>query len=432
MIKVIEVREQATNSLLNREDTDAVISCLEDEEIAISVKRGKNDENCLTLNMNGNELCVNTSYFVGVDWLKNGEIAVRVNPKMNSGFEIDYVKMLNNALCETDNYNCLDDLVTIEFNKQPIPISQNQDLLSIFLISEYIFILRKLVRKGLKRNFYFVEQNIKNKVKGKILVARNIRQNLGIGRVTNNVCKYQVYDIDSTENRILKKALRFCNRQIKIYNHDAFDISVLEKNIRYIYPFFENVNDTVSTNEILTYQGNPLFKDYNEATRLAKLLLKRFSYNITIAGQLQVSTPPFWIDMSKLFELYVLHQLRQAFSKKGEVIYHPHFHYQELDYLLKPTHWTEPYVIDAKYKPWYKDSKGMIKEDAREVAGYARLSGVYKELGLNEESTPPIKCLIIYPDQECDEHFDISKELEKVQGYIRMYKTGIRLPVIKN
>ena len=57
-------------------------------------------------------------------------------------------------------------------------------------------------------------------------------------------------------------------------------------------------------------------------------------------------------------------------------------HYQELDYLLKPAEWAEPYVIDAKYKPRYKQGGGITMDDAREVSGYARLSKVYKKFRL--------------------------------------------------
>ena len=77
--------------------------------------------------------------------------------------------------------------------------------------------------------------------------------------------------------------------------------------------------------------------------------------------------------MSKLFELYVFHHLRKVFTGKHEVRYHVSANYQELDYLLKPELWASPYVIDAKYKPRYKNAN-ITKEDAREVAGYARLS----------------------------------------------------------
>lgn len=109
-------------------------------------------------------------------------------------------------------------------------------------------------------------------------------------------------------------------------------------------------------------------------------------------------------------------------------------HYQELDYLLNPTEWTDPYVIDAKYKPRYKQGGGITMDDAREVSGYARLSKVYKKLGLNEETALPIKCLIIYPDQDQEERFTFTRTeeptFEKVSNYVRFYKLEIRLPVI--
>lgn len=38
------------------------------------------------------------------------------------------------------------------------------------------------------------------------------------------------------------------------------------------------------------------------------------------------------------------------------------------------------------------------KDDAREVAGYARLSVIYEKLGFDEDKALPIKCLIVYPE----------------------------------
>jgi len=186
--------------------------------------------------------------------------------------------------------------------------------LSIFLITEYLNILQRIVRKGLKKSYYRVEENLNNKVKGHILVSRTIQRNLAKGRITDNVCRYQVYDIDSPENR----------------------------------------------------------KEYFTAVEYAQLLLRRFSYDITLVGKSQIVTPPFWIDMSKLFELYVFGKLKKIFIGKREIQYHVKAHRQELDYLLKPTEWTEPYVIDAKYKPRYKQGGGITMDDAREVSGYAR------------------------------------------------------------
>lgn len=437
MVKVIQLQEQLhENTCLQQVECEVIVPFMDDgTEVIFEVKRGwKEREPCLVLTRKGDDILVTGSYFVGTDWIKEGELAVQVSPKMNNDFEIDYVRMLNEALCEPDNFSHLKDLITIHFDKPYIQISQQQDLLSIFLIVEYLNLLKYIVKKGLKKSFHVVEENLKNKVKGRILVSRTIHQNLTKGRIANNVCHYQVYDIDSSENRILKKALFFCKKQLEVYKH-AFDTTALEKKVSYIKPFFESVGNEVSVKTIRTFKGNPVFKEYYTALEFAQLLLRCFSYDISIIGKREIDTPPFWIDMSKLFELYVYKQLKQIFTAKDEIIYHPKVYYQELDYLLNPTGWSSPYVIDAKYKPRYKFCGGITIDDAREVSGYARLKGIYYRLGLDENTAPPLKCLIIYPDQSQEERFTFNRfeepEFDEVSGYVRIYKLGIRLPVIQ-
>ena len=289
------------------------------------------------------------------------------------------------------------------------------------------------MRKGLKRSYYRVEETLNNKVKGRIQVGRTIQHSLVKGRITDNVCRYQVYDIDSPENRILKKALAFCRKQVRVYRN-ALDTSVLERKIRQIKPYFERVSDEISVKSMRTFKGNPVYKEYYTAVEYAQLLLRRFSYDITLAGKKEIDTPPFWIDMSKLFELYVYSKLRAVFTGRKEVQYHVKERYQELDYLLKPAEWAEPYVVDAKYKPRYGKRGGITTDDAREVSGYARLSSVYSDLDLDADAVAPIKCLIIYPDQKQEERFTFTRtaepQFEKVSGYVRFYKVGIKLPVI--
>lgn len=433
---LIQLYEQLSDSThLPYEDAKAIVPYVDDgKEVVYTVRRGRElKELCLSLRREGDDIVACGSYFVGIDWVEQGKVAVQVNPKINDGFEVDYVKMLNDALSEPANYCHLQHLVTIHFNKPPIKVQQKCDLLSVFLVTEYINILQGLVRKGLKKSFYLVEDNLHNTVKGRLMVGRNIRQNLAKGHITDNVCKYQVYDIDTPENRILKKALIFCTKQLEAYKH-IFDTELLAAKARYVKPYFEKVGNDIGVKTIETCRSNPVYKEYAQALEFAQLLLRRYSYDITFVGKQNIPTPPFWIDMSKLFELYIFHRLRKVFTGKDEVRYHVKAHYQELDYLLKPELWPSPYVIDAKYKPSYK-KPNILKEDAREVAGYARLSKVYSLLGLDEETSVPIKCLIVYPDQEQEEYFSFNRIKEpvfdKIQGYVRMYKVGIRLPIIK-
>ena len=405
-MRIIQLREQlAEGTLIDPDISSTVLPYFEmRQEVAFTVRRGRDQQAlCLSFRRNEKGVVACGSYFVGLDWIAKDELAVQVLPKMNDGFEVDYLRMLHEALSDTENFDHLQDLITIRFDQPSILIDQQHDWLSLFLITMFIHLLQKIVRKGLKRSFYLVEENLHNKVKGRISVGRTVKLQQMKGHVTDNVCQYQVYDVDTPENRVLKKALRFCMKQLESYQK-ALDTKVVMDRARYCLPYFERVSDDVSIKAIQSCKCNPVFKDYAQ------------------------------IDMSKLFELYVFQRLREVFTERNEVRYHLKANYQELDYLLQPHSWAEPYVIDAKYKPRYKDGS-ISKEDAREVAGYARLSKIYRLLGLNEETALPIKCLIVYPDQSQDEHFGFDNRsepaFERIPEYVRIYRVGIKLPVIQ-
>ena len=144
-MRVIQLREQLQeNTPLQQNNAIDILPYIEDgKDVVFSVKRGReNDEVCLKLFRKDDTINATGSYFVGIDWLKEKELAIQVNPKMNDGFEVDYVRMLNDALCEPENFVHLKDLLTIRFDKPSIRVSQQQDLLSIFLITEYLNVLQ--------------------------------------------------------------------------------------------------------------------------------------------------------------------------------------------------------------------------------------------------------------------------------------------------
>ena len=161
--------------------------------------------------------------------------------------------------------------------------------------------------------------------------------------------------------------------------------------------------------------------------KLAKLILKRYSYTISEINPTKIQTPPFWIDMSKLFELYVFAKLKQRFPEKNEVIYHKNINYLELDFLINSKRENIFMVVDAKYKPQYTDRK-INKEDIRQVAGYARLKEVYDILKVDYNKN--IDCLIIYPNlNEGNEDFvNINFTVNPLKKYVGFYKLDIKLP----
>lgn len=443
---MIYLFEQYGFKIENRLLSDLSVDCRNklstDKHYKHAVKRKNEQELCYEIyfDKDDDDFHFRTSYFVGVDWIDiSKNLRIYVQPKQDkNSVEINYVGMLLEALQETENLKHLDDLVHIDFQKPYIPITQKQDLLSPFLIAQFLQILKKIVQKGLKKSYYTVTENLNARVKGKILVGRNIKENLVRGKHIHTICQYQEFGVNCDENKILKKAYQFSRRVIS-QKGNGFDIQPLLELTNYVHPAFENVSEDIDIRKLKTFKNNPLFKEYDQAIKLALLILKRFSYNITKTEQQQIQTPPFWIDMSKLFELYVYKKMRVLFSS-NEIKYHMKVKKQELDFVLKSHDNNMLFIIDTKYKPNYHDHN-VSTDDIRQVSGYARLEKVYNELSISDHKQN-IDCMIIYSHQGCDENFEIghfsfdgnsdTRKLRKEPDYVGLYKLGIKLPEIMN
>ena len=134
-----------------------------------------------------------------------------------------------------------------------------------------------------------------------------------------------------------------------------------------------------------------------------------------------ISMPPFWIDMSRLFELYVLGKLKDRF--RDGVKYQFTRRWNELDYLINTTDYK--LIVDAKYKLKYGHT--YIIDDIRQVSGYARLKAVSEELGKADSEV--IDCLIIYPHQSSSYELPMDLLSVPINGFNRFFKVGIRLPI---
>lgn len=368
-----------------------------------------------------------TSYFVGVDWIEEGK-PIYVAPKQNNEvIEIDYLKMLMAALNEETNLAHLEELVEIDFEKPFITIKQSQDLLTPLLIYQYLKLLKKIVQKGLRKSYYKVDRNLNSKVKGKILINQTIKQNLVKSKNTYTVCRFEEYGVNSIENKLLKKAFEFSFSILSGLKGEFRNTS--SSICSYINPGFEMVDSEVNILELKHIRPNPLFPEYEHALKLAKIILRKYGYAISKTTEDKIETPPFWIDMSKLFELYVHSKLKKEFTESGEIIYHPKIDRLESDFLLKSQDGAFKMVVDAKYKPRYENNKVSL-EDIRQVSGYARMKGVYDCLGMLNKNEV-IDCLIIYSSQSATSEDLIKSEFRtEEQGYVRFYKVGIKLPQI--
>jgi 5-methylcytosine-specific restriction enzyme subunit McrC len=375
---------------------------------------------------------IQTNYYIGVDWIIEKEKAIYIEPKLNkdSTEQTDYLKMLFSALKHPEVAKHTDDLFEIKWDKTLIAITQQQDLITPLLVIQYLRLVKEIVRKGLKKSYYKVENNLYAKVKGKVLVSQTIKQNLLKNKSLHTYCSYDEFGLNSLENRLLKKALVFIQRylpNIKNLQKEKYTTDIFN----YINPAFEFVSDEVSLHDVKHTNTNVFYKEYEEAIRLAKLILKRFGYNITNTQQKTIKTPPFWIDMSKLFELYVYGLLKDTYG--NNVLYggkEAKLNFGLPDYLI--TKEGVKCIVDAKYKLLYNTKGNYDSDNIRQLSGYARDKKAFGTLGVKENVI--IDCIIIYPLNEQNSNLDFKINLEifeEVGSFVNFKKIGVPIPVTK-
>lgn len=385
---------------------------------------------CFEVNIHSGK--IQTNYYIGVDWIIERKKAIYIEPKLNnnSTHQTDYLKMLFSALKHTEVAKHTDNLFEIKWDKTPIEIEQHQDLLTPLLVVQYLRLVKEIVRKGLKKSYYKVENNLYGKVKGKVLVSQTIKQNLVKNKPLHTYCSYDEFGFNGLENRLLKKALVFIQRylpNIKNLQSEKY----IDEIFNYINPAFEFVSEEVNLHDIKHTKTNAFYKEYEEAIQLAKLILKRFGYNVSNTQEKTIKTPPFWIDMSKLFELYVLGLLKDAYGTS--VLYGKNeakLTYGLPDYLI--TKKDEKCIADAKYKSLYnKDGKYDI-DNVRQLSGYARDKEVFNKLGMDENQI--IDCILIYPfplEKRDLKEFKINlTESVDIGTFIKFKKIGVPLPIV--
>jgi 5-methylcytosine-specific restriction enzyme subunit McrC len=387
----------------------------------------RSDPPCFILSCTERHWSITTNFYAGLDWLVQGKAAIHVEPKQNNdGLKIDYFGMLLTSLGERENLDHLEGLVDVHFDEPWIPITQEQDILSPILIVKFLKLVQHIVRKGLKKGYYYVTENLNCRIKGKILVGRQLKDNLVRSRLTNTWCHYQQYGFDTRENQLLKAVLSFVSAYL--YNNRGVFTAHQSRELRHILgycqPAFECVGDLPHLHHLVQVKKNPFYREYEEAVRIGGFILKRYSYSLSNTSNRVIETPPFWIDMSKLFELYVFSKLRKTFPATNAVTYHDLHNRKETDLLLRVQ--GHQCVIDCKYKPRYRNSSVDLF-DFRQLAGYCRLRDVYKKLQVPKNEL--IKGLIIYPDQQAHSEISSADLFSRPEpSYIEFYRLGISLP----
>lgn len=325
------------------------------------------------------------SYVLGAQWLDQARgLSLVVSPKQGCD-RIDFLQMFGRCLASGIESEALAQIYSLDLEQPRIEAPQLRSVLSPLIIVHFLSVIQELLQRGLKRGYVSREENLK-KVKGRLAISLNERCNIQRKRLDKFYCRYQEYSEDIPENRILKKALRFA--QQVLYTLESAGLRPLQEAISRCLSSFARVGDEIEIWELKQFKTQKLYQEYPVAIRLAQTILRLYDYSFTKVTTREELCPVFWLDMSLLYEHYVLGLLREAYGDRIE--------YQKKGATGRPDFvcYQPPLVMDTKYKPHLAGGK-LDKDIVRQLAGYARDRRLF-----SEAPTACIPCLVFYPTTE--------------------------------
>lgn len=363
------------------------------------------------------------SYYIGLDWLDRDQgLALRVSPKIPG---LDYLSMFETCLESRVAGRYLGQAYDVRTETRFIECEDDRHDFTPLLVRHYLALLDQLVVKPLKKGYLPRTENLSSRIKGKVMLSSHLKVNVLGLRPTRIMCCFQDFSTDCPENRLLHSAYRIGLDHLRRWARPEFRSGTRKYDA--ISPAFHGVGLLECPQDLHGIRTNPLYPEYREALRLARIIYLIQGYRDRHHDGKKRHIPPYVIDMSKLFELYVYHLLHSAMGER--FTYQSKGKYGYTDFLdLK-----EQMVIDAKYKLAYETRYKI--EDIRQVSAYARDLGVMGHLKL-PDLNQIVPCLIIYPDQNLavPMSFDDTYESGRapIEAFHQVHKLAIRLPMLSD
>ena len=291
-------------------------------------------------------------------------------------------------------------LFTCFFDQEPIQMEEDIARKSEILCAiSFVASLYRLCLTGVKTDWCTYKENYTGKIKGKLDVISNIKQNTFKGRNDRFVCSSTVKITNILENQILKAALLKCK---EILNGIFKDDSILMTKIMYCLSCLRDVSvHQISKTDYAKINVGGMFSYYKAPLQMSRILLsERFSYYLPNDGDSYAKSTfviPYAINMESLFEFYVRAKLRKLledyrggrylledYSKRINIFKKVNptnsthmMSYCIPDILIYDTENNNQYVavFDAKYK----DNEGRSnRSDSQQLLSYVLLTGVEK------------------------------------------------------
>ena len=367
-------------------------------------------------------------------------IIAESRPKKFDENTIDYAAMFDACLGDAIVSRHLNKCFFI-WPEEPKILRKEDDLFRKLLIFAYINELHSLCQKHLRRNTIRRSENLVGRVKGRILVPQQIRQNHAINRPERMICNFIEHHLDCRENRILCAALEVA---ASFLNQKNLAFPNLQQKISYCRAALDGVAVTrIKQRDFLDIRYAGAFHHYKPAHKLAKAVLFSLGINQEDRSQPQNSNGiyPFVLCTFELFERYVETLLRKKFPNANIWVGYDNndLSIDGENYKVRPdfiimTHDNKALIIDAKYKIADTDNN-----DAYKSVAYCYHEGVItqiKQMVEDIHSDDHVKQIIdnrtsilLYPELVDDiESSDNNLNYESVNSFKKLSKGKIKSP----
>ncbi len=360
---------------------------------------------------------IRASYWVGLVWLDEEKgIAVRVKSRWKVKSENKPIELvlLEECLRFPQVAERLWGRRGIEADKgeklfyywpdhTPIKVAKEEAYAGyLFLIAQFLYELKKLCERYLRRQFPKVEDNLRGRVKGKILIRENLRANACRGRLDQVFCSFHIHSLDTRENQILKAALEVSEAYLATR---GFRMPALWSLARFCRSSLAEVRSRrIQPEDFKGLRLSGLMKPYQEPIQLARIILTRIANepNPSKWESKEVDVFPYAINMYQLFERYCEVLLRSGdMGWKPDNLW-PGDHDLGEDFKVRPDFLIvkdgEGIVADAKYKPnWPLKCQDDYRRDIYQVVAYTQHKGVREKLRSLGAEKPGERIWILYP-----------------------------------
>ena len=262
----------------------------------------------------------------------------------------------------------------------------------------YLAEIERLVNKGLIKRYQKSQSN-QNALKGKLLFAKNIQQNL-VHR-ERFYCEHQVYDRNHLLHQILYKGLRI----LKTFVNDALK----DRLNRLLFEFQEIDNIEISEKHFRKIVFDRKNSDYQKAFDIAKIIILNYSPSLNYGSENLLT---LLFDMNALWEEYIF-RILQKHKKDEEKVFCQDSKKFWKNKCIRPDiifkTGEEAFVIDTKWKiietnnPSDEDLKQMFVYNLHWNAEKALL--LYPKTGQTDSSFEEFHYNKLNPEKKCKTGF---------------------------